>query len=60
MKDKNTNQSPSLSARMVEPEETEKLKKRARDLGLIVNTGVGKTTQPTGKEKRGEKCPEKI
>ncbi len=40
MKDKNNGQSPELSARMVEPEATERLKKRARDLGLIVNAGT--------------------
>ena len=55
MKDKNTKESPSLSARMVEPEATEKLKERARDLGLIVNAGAGKTTPPTGKKKGDKK-----
>jgi hypothetical protein len=55
MKDKNINQSPSLSARMVEPEEVERLKKRARDMGLIVNTGVSKKDSPTGKKKADKK-----
>lgn len=52
MKDKNNNQSPSLSARMVEPEAIEKLKKRAQDWGLIVNAGVGKVAPPTGPASR--------
>jgi hypothetical protein len=44
----NQQQSPS----MVEDEATEKLKKRAQDLGLIVNAGAGKkSTEPTGKKK---------
>lgn len=51
MKDKDTNQSPSLSARMVEDDATERLKKRAQDLGLIVNASADKTTPPTGKKK---------
>ncbi len=53
MKDKNSQQSPKLSARMVEPEATERLKKRARDLGLIVNAGAadGKEARPAGKKK---------
>jgi hypothetical protein len=40
MKNENNPQSFKLSARMVEPEATEKLKKHARDLGLIVNAGT--------------------
>ncbi len=57
MKDNNTEQSSRLSARMVEDEATEKLKKRARDMGLIVNAGAGKT-QPKPKaedKKKGSK-----
>ncbi len=50
MKDKNNGQSPELSAQMVEPEATERLKKRARDLGLIVNTGAKVTKPPDKKE----------
>ncbi|MEJ7575914.1 MAG: hypothetical protein WKF74_02795 [Pyrinomonadaceae bacterium] len=51
MKDKNNGQSPELSARMVEPEATERLKKRARDLGLIVNARADKATKPLDKQK---------
>ena len=51
MKDKNTEQSSSLSARMVEDDATERLKKRAQDLGLIVNAGAGKESPPTGEKK---------
>jgi hypothetical protein len=41
---------------MVEDKATEKLKKRLRDWGLIVNAGAGKTAKPkpAGK-KKGEK-----
>jgi hypothetical protein len=42
-------------ARMVEDKATEKLKKRAQDLGLIVNAGLGKAAKPTGKKKGGKK-----
>ena len=42
-------------ARMVEDKATEKLKKRAQDLGLIVNAGLGKAAKPTGKKKGGTK-----
>ncbi len=49
MNDKNNGQSPELSTRMVEPEATERLKKRARDFGLIVNTGA-KVTKPPDKK----------
>lgn len=55
MKDKNNTQFPSLSARMVEPEETERLKKRAQDLGLIVNAGANKADSQNGKKKGGKK-----
>ncbi|MEJ7578670.1 MAG: hypothetical protein WKF74_16860 [Pyrinomonadaceae bacterium] len=53
MKDKNIKESSKLSVRMVEPEATERLKKRARDLGLIVNAGAadGKEARPAGKKK---------
>jgi hypothetical protein len=53
MKSKN-NKQPSMSASMVEDDATEKLKKRAQDLGLIVNTGVGKATKPDTKKKGGK------
>jgi hypothetical protein len=52
MKDKDDKQSSQLSARMVEDEATERLKKRARDLGLIVNAG-SKVAKPTNN--KGEK-----
>lgn len=51
MKDKNNPKSPKLSARMVEDDATEKLKKRARDLGLIVNAGADKATRLMDKKK---------
>ncbi len=54
MKNDNNGQSPELSARMVEPEATERLKKRARDLGLIVNTGA-KVTKPPDKKDDSKK-----
>lgn len=56
MKDKNTQREPRLSAAMVEDKATEKLKKRLRDLGLIVNAGKpAKLTdkKPGGKKKVG-------
>jgi len=54
MKNENTKQSAPLSARMVEDEAAERVKKRLRDMGLIVNAGVGKANQPTGKKKGGK------
>ncbi len=51
MKDKNSQQSPKQSTRMVEPEATERLKKFAKDLGLIVNAGAAKPTEPANKKK---------
>ncbi len=55
MKDKNNKQSSSLSTRMVEDEATEMLKKRFRDIGLIVNAGVGKADKPTNQKKDSKK-----
>lgn len=55
MKNKNINQSSWLSARMVEDEATERLKQRARELGLIVNAGARKTAPPTDKKKGSKK-----
>jgi hypothetical protein len=55
MKDKNNQRQPPLSSSMVEDKATEKLKKRAQDLGLIVNAGADKATQPTGKKKGGKR-----
>ncbi len=46
---------PRLAPLMVEDKATEKLKKRARDLGIITNAGAGKTTQSVGKKEGGEK-----
>ena len=54
MKGKNEQQRPPLSPSIVEDEATERLKKRLRDLGLIVNAGPDKPTEPTGK-KKGDK-----
>ncbi len=43
------------SPAMVEDKATEKLKDKARDLGLIVNAGAGKAADPTGRKKGGKK-----
>jgi hypothetical protein len=40
---------------MVEDKAAERLKKRLKDLGLIVNAGTGKTAEPAGKKKGGRK-----
>ena len=53
MKGKNNQREPPLSASMVEDKATEKLKKRLRDLGLIVN--AGKPAKLTDKKKNGKK-----
>jgi hypothetical protein len=50
---KNAKPSPPLSARMAEDETAEKLKKRLRDIGLIVNAGVGKAPKPKSATKKG-------
>ncbi len=51
MSSENTKQPSPLAAQMVEDEATEKLKKRARYAGLIVNASVGKSPkQPVKKE----------
>jgi len=55
MKNERTKESAPLSARMVEDETAERVKKRLRDMGLIVNAGVGKATIPMGKKKGGKK-----
>ena len=55
MKGKNSQQQPPLSSSMVEDNATERLKKRLRDWGLIVNAGAGKTAKPAGKKKVGKK-----
>jgi hypothetical protein len=48
-----------LAPAMVEDKATERLKKRAQDLGLIVNAGVGKSTEQSGKKKGGARKEEK-
>ena len=55
MKTRNNQQRPPLSSSMVEDKATERLKKRLRDWGLIVNAGAGKAAKPTGKKKGGKK-----
>jgi hypothetical protein len=55
MKARNNQQQPPLSASMVEDKATERLKKRLKDIGLIVNAGVGKNAKPTGHKKGGKK-----
>lgn len=55
MKGKNNRQKPPLSPSMVEDGATERLKKRLKDLGLIVNAGAGKPDKPPGKKKGGKK-----
>lgn len=55
MKDKQTEREPRLSPAMVEDKATEKLKKRLRDLGLIVNAGAGKAAKPKGEKRDGKK-----
>ena len=52
---KHNQQPPPLSSSMVEDKATEKLKKRLRDLGLIINAGAGKATKPVGKKKGSRK-----
>ena len=54
MKNETTKRSSPQSSLMVEDDATERLKKRARDAGMIVNAGVGKAPkQPVAK--KGEK-----
>ena len=55
MKNKKNQPQTRLTSSMVEDKATEKLKKRAQDLGLIVNAGAGKTDRPTGRKKGGKK-----
>ncbi|MBA3441973.1 MAG: hypothetical protein H0T92_19100 [Pyrinomonadaceae bacterium] len=55
MKDKNNQHDQQLSPLMVEDKATEKLKKRARELGLITNAGADKPTKPTGKKEGSDK-----
>ena len=46
---------PQLAPSMVEDKFTEELKKRAQDLGLIVNAGADKAAKPTSKKKGGKR-----
>jgi hypothetical protein len=55
MKGKNDQKRPPLSPSVVEDKATERLKKRLRDWGLIVNAGDGKPAKPSGKKKGGKK-----
>lgn len=55
MKGNENQRQPPLSSSMVEDRAAEWLKKRLRDLGLIVNAGAGKTAAPAGKKKGGRK-----
>ena len=55
MKGKNDQQRPPLSSSIVEDDATEKVKKRLRDLGLIINAGSGKPAKPAGKKKGDKK-----
>ena len=55
MKDKNSQRQPPLSPSMVEDKAAERLKKRLKDLGLIVNAGAGKTARLAGTKKGGKK-----
>ena len=55
MKGKNEQQRPPLSSSIVEDEAAERIKKRLRDLGLIVNAGGSKLTKATGKKKAAKK-----
>lgn len=55
MKDKNSKQQPHLAPLMVEDKAAEKLKKRAQDLGLIVNASVGKASKQAVKEETSKK-----
>lgn len=48
---KGKNNQTRIKPGMVEDKATEKLKKRAQDLGLIVNASSGKASKPTGKKK---------
>jgi len=55
MKAKTNRRKPPLSASMVEDGATERLKKRLKDLGLIVHAGAGKATKPASKKNGGKK-----
>ena len=50
MKSTNDKSGQGLAPAMVEDKATERLKDKARDLGLIVNAGAGKKDAPAGKK----------
>ena len=54
MKAQDKTRRPPLSPSIVGDEATEGLKKRLRDLGLIVNAGAGKPARPAAKKKGGK------
>ncbi len=51
----NQKRRPPLSPSIVEDDATERMKKRLRDLGLIINAGPGKPVKPASKKKGGKK-----
>ncbi len=52
---KNSAKQPRQSASMIEDETTERLKQKARALGLIVNDDASKADKPATKQKGGKK-----
>jgi hypothetical protein len=58
MKDKYDRNGARLAPAMVEDKATERLKKRAQDLGLIVNAGADKAAKPAGKKENDRKKTE--
>ena len=55
MKSTNDKSGQGLAPAMVEDKATERLKDKARDLGLIVNAGAGKKDAPAEKKKSDKK-----
>ena len=58
MKRKDDRNESRLAPAMVEDKATERLKKRAQDLGLIVNAGAGRAAEQAGKKKGGARKKE--
>lgn len=58
MKSKDGQKDSRLAPAMVEDKATERLKKRAQDLGLIVNAGLGGAARQSDKKKVGAKKTE--
>ena len=58
MKSKDGQKGARLAPAMVEDKAIERLKKRAQDLGLIVNAGAGRHTERAGKKSGGSKKTE--